>query len=118
MQLNSVDTPEEVNMMKLLSKIQTFEAQKSLLIQTVEKKELLDSKIISSLQPKVGKIFTNLNIESRKRVILQNTRKRLLTLAIEEKEQELKDLNVQFEQFKNEYTINNEKSKPRITNQR
>ena len=55
MQSPRADTPEEVNMMKLLSKIQTLEAQKALLGETVKHKELLESKIVSSLQPKIGR---------------------------------------------------------------
>ena len=58
MQTQHVDTPEEAHMMKLLGKIQTLEAQKSLLIETSNNKDLLVSKIISSLQPRIGKRFS------------------------------------------------------------
>ena len=75
--------------MKLLSKIQTLEAQKSLLTETINQKELLDSNIISSLQPRVGKEFQNTEIEQRKQSILRETRKKLLRLAIKEKEIQL-----------------------------
>ena len=94
-------------MMKLLSKIQTLEAQKSLLSETVKQKELLESKIISSLQPKVGRTFENLNMERRKQKILSDARKKLIALAIEDKEEELRQLNQEFEQKKSEYTENN-----------
>ena len=66
MQTRRADTPEEINMVKLLTKIQTLEAQKSLLSVTINKKELLNSKIISSLQPKIGKRFENPEIERKK----------------------------------------------------
>ena len=85
-------------MMKLLSKIQTLEAQKSLLSETVKRKELLESKIISSLHPKVGRTFENLNMERRKQKILSDARKKLIALAIEDKEEELRQLNQEFEQ--------------------
>ena len=94
--------------MKLLTKIQTFEAQKSLLSETVSKKELLESKIISSLQPKVGKFFENPSMESRKQKVLKETRKKLIMLALEEKEVELHRLNEEFEQKRTEYTTNSE----------
>ena len=68
-------------MVKLLSKIQTLEAQKSLLGETLNRKELLDSKIISSLQPRVGKNFENIDIEQRKQTILRETRKKLILLT-------------------------------------
>ena len=67
MQPLRADTPEEVNLMKLLGKIQTLEAQRPLLSETVNRTELLGTKIISSLQPKVGKMFANRDIESRTR---------------------------------------------------
>ena len=108
MHTRRADTPEEANMMKLLSKIQTLEAQKSLLEMTIKKKVLLDSKIISSLQPKVGKQFENTDIELRKQKILAETRKKLILLAIDEKEIELHQSNELFEQVKEDYISNNE----------
>ena len=94
-------------MVKLLNKIQTLEAQKSLLSETIRQKELLESKMISSLQPKVGKVFENFGIENRKQKILSETRKKLITLAIEEKEGELHKMNEEFNKKKAEYTANN-----------
>lgn len=108
MQTHRADTPEEVTMMKLLSKIQTLEAQKSLLEETIKKKVLLNSKIISSLQPKVGKQFVNTDIELRKQRILADTRKKLILLAIDEKEIELQQSQHQFDQMKVDYISNNE----------
>ena len=97
-------------MVKLLTKIQTLEAQKSLLTETVNRKELLSSKIISSLQPKVGKQFENPEIEGKKIKVLQETRKKLIMLAIEEKTVELQHSNSQFEQLKENYQENNQDS--------
>ena len=108
MQSQHVDTPEEVNLMKLLGKIQTLEAQKSLLEETVKNRNLLVSNMISSLQPKVGKQFTHANFEYRKQKILEETRKKLLLLAIEEKDIELSSSNEQFNRMKHEYTCTNE----------
>ena len=94
-------------MVKLLNKIQTLEAQKSLLSETIRQKELLESKIISSLQPKVGKVFENFDVENRKQKILSETRKKLIMLAIEDKEVELHKLNEEFNRKKADYTANN-----------
>ena len=107
MQSQHADTPDEVNMMKLLSKIQTLEAQKSLLSETVKSKKLLGSKIISSLQPKVGKSFVNRDIEIRKQQILEDSRKKLMMLAIEEKNEELNQIQEEFSQAKEEYVSTN-----------
>ena len=63
-------------MVKLLTKNQTLEAQKSLLSVTINKKEPLNSKIMTSLQPKIGKLFENPEIERKKAKILQETRKK------------------------------------------
>ena len=82
MQHHCEDKPEEVSMMKLLSKIQTLEAQKSLLTETINQKELLDSNIISSLQPRVGKEFPSIEIAQRKQSILRETRKNRLKYVI------------------------------------
>ncbi len=107
MQTHHADTPEEVNMMKLLSKLQTLEAQKSLLSETVKSRELLESKIISSLHPTVGKTFTHTETEMRKQKILNDTRKKLICLAIEDKEIELTRINTEFNLKKVQYTENN-----------
>ena len=66
MQSQSSDMPEEVNMMKLLSKIQTLEAQKSLLVEVDRNKDLLESKIVPSLQPKIGREFDKFSLENKK----------------------------------------------------
>ena len=107
MQSLHADTPEEVNMVKLLGKMQTLEAQKTLLSETLNSRELLASKVISSLQPKIGKMFLNSEIENRKQKILLETRKKLITLAIEEKEIELSQTTATFNEMKQEYMNTN-----------
>ena len=97
-------------MMKLLSKIQSLDAQKALLGETVKHKELLESKIVSSLQPKVGRKFDQVELETRKQRILIETRKKLIMLAIEEKELELSKCSEEFDKKKREYTEINENS--------
>ncbi len=116
MQTRHADTPEEVNMMKLLSKLQTLEAQKSLLCETVRNRELLESKIISSLHPRVGKTFTHRETEMRKQKILSDTRKKLIALAIEDKENEITHISTEFNQRKTVYTENS--SNPTVFLQR
>lgn len=95
-------------MVKLLSKSQTLEAQKSLLEETIRKKELLNSKIISSLQPRIGKQFENSDTELQIQKILRETRKKLIQLAIDDKEAELQVHNEQFEQMKQSHMANTE----------
>ena len=54
MQSHQMETPDEVNLMKLLSRIHVQEAQKSLLSETLNKKELLQSKIVLTVVPNMG----------------------------------------------------------------
>ena len=103
-------------MMKLLSKIQTLEAQKSLLVEVVKSKELLESKIVSSLQPKIGREFNKITIENKKQKILLETRRKLIKLAIEEKDMELSECSVEFDRTKQEYTERNEDSEQFMQN--
>ena len=102
-------------MMKLLGKIQTLIAQKSLLVETVNRIELLGSKIISSLQPKIGKVFLNMDVETRKHNILSDTRKKLITLAIEDKDIELSQVSAEFDRLKGEYIATNVDSNTFLT---
>ena len=94
----------DVTLMKLLSKIHVHEAQLNLLKETMKNNSLLVSKILSSLQPRIGREFSNNEIESQKEIILRNTRKQLLTLAIKEKELVLDQLNNEFNSKRAEYT--------------
>ena len=103
-----METPDEVNLMKLLSKIHVQEAQKNLLLETLNKKELLQSKILSSLQPKIGRDFQNTEMNVRKTKILEEARKKLIRLAIEEKESELRKYTVEYNQRKQELLENSE----------
>ena len=70
----------------------------------------MNTKIIPSLRPKVGKQFESTEIDRRKQKILQETRKKLIKLAIEEKDIELLKTNGQFEQIKQQYILNSENS--------
>ena len=56
----------ETNMMKILEKIQKCEAQKHLLETTLKNQRLLNSRILSSLQPKIGRTFDYEDIENKK----------------------------------------------------
>ena len=90
------ELPNDVTLMKLLSKIHVHEAQLNLLKETMKDNNLLDSNVLSSLQPKIGREFSNNELEAQKHTILRNTRKQLLTLAIKEKEVVLDQLNNEF----------------------
>ena len=59
--------------------IQNLEAQKSLLGKGVKQIYLLESKSLSSIQPKVGKKIDHIKIEERKNKILMETRKNWLS---------------------------------------
>ena len=111
MQPQQSESPEEINMMKLLHKIQMNEAQKTLLTETMNNQNLLASKIISSLNPRVGRIFADNGLEYRKKQLLENTRKKLLSLALEEKEIEIRRFSLQLEEKKNEYVTNHNNAK-------
>ena len=89
--------------MKLLNRIHGLEAQYNLLLKTMQNNNLLDSKILSSIQPKIGKEFTNIEADSQKRIVLRNTRKQLITIAIKEKEHELHEKNEEFNTRKETY---------------
>ena len=86
--------------MQLLSKIHSLEAQQSLLSETLHPKELLESKIISNVQPKFGKT------QVRKQKVLKETRKKLIMVSIEDKEIQLYGLNQEFERKRIECTVN------------
>ena len=55
--------------------------------------------VCSSLRPKVGKIFTNPELEEKKIKCLENCRLELVGLAIEDAEKDLKDLNASYIDF-------------------
>ena len=85
----------ESNMMKVLDKMQKSEAQKKLLETTQMNNNLLQSRILSSLQPKVGKKFIFEDLERKKLDKLKEIRKDLIEIAIEEKDRELQSLKTQ-----------------------
>ena len=84
MQSSQKDRCDDVTLMKLLNKVHVHEAQLNLLQQTISNDTLLRSKILSSIQPKVGRKFSNSLIENQKQRILLNARKQLLKLAIKD----------------------------------
>ena len=89
--------------MKLLIRIQVLEAQHTLSLETIKSTQLLKSNILSSVQPKIGRVFTVEDLEIKKLKVLQNTRKKLLALAVEEKDIFLEQLNEEFNTSKEEY---------------
>ena len=76
--------------------------------ETVKTKDLLESKILSSLQPRIGKQFTIPKLEIRKKKLIKELRKKLIYIAIEEKESELEEVNKQFDQMKQNYIQKNQ----------
>ena len=106
MQSTQMDRSDEVTLMKFLNKIHVHEAQLNLLQETMNNNTLLSSKILSSIQPKVGKEFLNIEVENQKQRILLNTRKQLIKLAIKDKEKNLQQLNSSFNEKKEEMITN------------
>ena len=83
---------KEINMMKTLENIQKMEAQKRLLETTLTKRQLLNSKILSSLQPKIGRTFNYEDLENKKEEKMIALRKELLSIAIEEKNRDFSNI--------------------------
>ena len=79
-------------MRKLLDKIQKSEAQKNLLETTLMNNTLLHSRILSSLQPKIGRKFIFDDLEKQKEEKLTKLRKELLEIAIEERKRDLESM--------------------------
>ena len=102
MQSTQLEPSDEVTLMKFLNKIHVHEAQLKLLQETMTDNNLLESKILSSIQPKVGREFLSNEFETQKQKILKNSRKQLITLAIKEKEAVLQELNTEFNTKKEE----------------
>ena len=55
----------------------------------------IKSRIISSLQPKVGKLFNYEDLERKKEEKLEEIRKELISIAIEEKDRDVQSLKTQ-----------------------
>ena len=87
---------DEEKLLKIISKIRTIEAQDKLILLVKDNPQLLESKILSSLQPKVGKQFSYADLESSKKTLLVNVRKQLLELAAEERKRDLKNMENKF----------------------
>ena len=87
MEPNEVD---EVKLLKVINKVHTIEAQERLILLVKDNPQLLQSKILSSLQPKVGKQFSYKDLEINKRTLLINVRKQLMDLAAEERRRDLR----------------------------
>ena len=71
MQPNRADEGE---LIKILSKLHTIEAQQKLVLLVKDSKQSLESKIIPSLQPKVGRKFRSNDLECEKKSLLMNVR--------------------------------------------
>ena len=91
---NRMERGSESNMMGILNKIQRNEAQKHLLETTLKEQRLLRSRILSSLQPKIGREFNYEDLESRKKEKLVDLKRELLNIAVEEKNSELLSLRI------------------------
>ena len=76
---------DEDKLMKIIDKIHTIEAQQKLLLLVKDNKQLLQSKIIPSLQPKVGRKFKYNDLEGKKKSLLLDVREQLLQLAAQER---------------------------------
>ncbi len=88
---------EEEKLVVLLGKLHRKEAQLKLLQETINNDELLHSRIISSIQPKIGMVFSAVDLQEKKDQVLSAARKEILTLAVEEKQKELQRLKGEFD---------------------
>ena len=79
----------EWKMINILDKIQRSEAQKHILETTLKEHRLLQSRILSSLEPKVGREFNYEDLENRKKERLMELRREFLNIAVEEKNREM-----------------------------
>ena len=77
------DKADEVELLSIINKIHTIEAQEKLLLLVKDNRQLLQSRIVPSLQPKVGRIFSYNDLETRKKALLLDIREQLLELALE-----------------------------------
>ena len=106
MQSPQLDSSDEVSLMKLLNKIHVQEAQLKLLQETMKDNDLLNSRILSSIQPKIGREFIDNELENKKLDILRNARKQHLSLAVKEKETVLSQMNIEFNTKKEDHLTN------------
>ena len=72
--------------------LQNRQLQRDLLQQTSSDRLLLDSNIISSIKPTIGRTFKFTDLELRKKELLCDLRKSLLQIAIIESERDIKNL--------------------------
>ena len=77
------DKADEVELLSIINKIHTIEAQEKLLLLVKDNRQLLQSRIVPSLQPQVGRIFNYNDLETRKKALLLDIREQLLELALE-----------------------------------
>ena len=106
---NQMEGENEAYMTKILDKIQKVEAQKQLLETVLTNNQLLKTKILSSLQPKVGREFQFEDLEEKKKEKLLEVRKDLLAIAMEEKDREIATLKTQFKTEKEKLNGDNTK---------
>ena len=83
------EAADEEKLLKIISKVHMIEAQENLILLVKDNEQLFKSKILSSLQRKVGKSFGYADLESNKRTLLLDVRKQLLELAAEERKRDL-----------------------------
>ena len=98
-----METDLEEDLMQLLGKIQRKESQLKLLQMTVHDNELLHSKIVSSVQPKIGMMFMHDDLEERKVELMNKLRKDILQLSVEEKHKEITTLKSEFKSKRKTY---------------
>ena len=111
---------DDEKLLKVISKIHTIESQEKLISLVKDNTQLLQSKILSSIQPKIGKEFSYIDLENNKKTLLIKVRKQLLELAAEERRRDLKNVENDLHHFnlnRNDDEINrmNNKIKTRTT---
>ena len=81
--------------MATATKLLTRLSQRHLLTSTVNNPKLLDSRILSSINPNVGKVFKYQDLEDKKQKILRDARRKLINLcAIPEADRDITTLRI------------------------
>ena len=84
--------PVDPNLLELEIKLHARVSQKQLLVSVKNDDKLMDSKIISSIKPKIGKVFIYPDLEKLKRDILLKARSDIIDISLTEANRDQLDL--------------------------
>ena len=102
------DKADELKILEIINNIHTIEAQEKLLLLVKDSRQLLESRIIPSLHPKVGREFAYNDLENKKKTLLINVREQLLELAAEERKRELSNATIKLSEYNCQHNKDND----------